>query len=319
MAPALAVGILMLAAGLWVYPLAISAAYRWRIGQYVREEGPQRHLSKAGTPTAGGVIFVALGLLAVALFDREGEGGILALALALGALLGAFDDFQKLAAARNLGLKARLKAPIQLGVGLLLGYLLYRAGFERQFVPGLGLVDMGLWLVPLAALAVVATSNAVNLTDGSDGLAAGLGVMAFGVLAALAGHAGQTGRAAALAGLAGATLAFLWYNLHPARVFMGDTGSLALGTALAVGATEVHLLWLLPLLGLVFAIETLTVIVQVVAFKATGRRVFRMSPLHNHFDLLGWREERIAALFWTVGAVCAVLVSMLAWRNLVLR
>ncbi len=319
MARALAAGILMLAAGLWVYPRAISAAHRWRIGQHVREEGPQRHLSKAGTPTAGGVIFVALGLLTVALFDRERGGGILALALALGALLGALDDIQKLAAARNLGLRARFKVLIQVAGGLLLGVLLYRGGFALQFVPGRGLVDLGVWLVPLAALAVVATSNAVNLTDGSDGLAAGLSVLAFGVLAALTAHAGQTARAVALAGLAGATLAFLWYNLHPARVFMGDTGSLALGTALAVGATEAHLLWLLPLLGLVFAIETLTVIIQVVSFKTTGRRVFRMSPLHNHFDLLGWHEERIAALFWTVGAVCAVLVSMLAWRGLALR
>ncbi len=308
----LAAGFLTLAVGLLAYPRVISALQRWNVGQYVREEGPPSHLTRAGTPTAGGLVFVVLGVFAVALFDRELQGGLLAIALVLGALLGGLDDYQKLAAARNLGLPARAKIGLQLAIGLALGLLLYRGGLAAQYVPGRGLVDLGAWLVPLAALAIVATSNAVNLTDGSDGLAGGLAAIAFGLLALLAIRAGQVPRAMALAGLVGAILAFLWYNLPPARLFMGDTGSLALGAGLAVASIEAHLLWLLPLLGLVFAVETLSVVLQVAVFQRTGRRVLLMSPLHHHFQLLGWHEDRIALLFCAAGAVCAVLVFLLA-------
>lgn len=301
------------------YPLLISALYRFRLGQPIREEGPPTHLRKAGTPTAGGVLFILLALIMVALYDREVGGALLALALLLGALLGALDDYQKFRAGRNLGLRARHKIVVQAAVGAGLGYLLYRAGFGAQHVPGRGLVQLGIWIVPLAALAIVATSNAVNLTDGSDGLAAGLAGLAFGILAALSVANGQIPRAIALAGLTGALLAFLWFNLPPARLFMGDTGSLALGTALATAAIEARLLWLLPLLGLVFLVETLTVIIQVVAFKGTGRRVFHMSPLHNHFELMGWHEGRILLLFWAAGVVSAILVLLLAPHGGVVR
>jgi phospho-N-acetylmuramoyl-pentapeptide-transferase len=315
----LAAGLVAFLWGVAAYPLLISALYRSRVGQPIREEGPPSHLRKVGTPTAGGVLFILVALVMVALFDREVGGALLALALVLGALLGAIDDYQKYRAGRNLGLRARHKIVVQAAVGAALGYLLYRAGFAAQYVPGRGLVQLGTWIVPLAALAIVATSNAVNLTDGSDGLAAGLAVLAFGILAAVSVGNGQVPRAIALAGLTGALLAFLWYNAPPARLFMGDTGSLALGTALATAAIVARLLWLLPLLGLVFLVETLTVIIQVVAFKSTGRRVFRMSPLHNHFELMGWREGRIVMLFWAAGALSAILVLLLAPRGGVLR
>lgn len=305
-------GAASLVVGVLMYPSLISAFLRWKVGQPIREEGPQAHRSREGTPTAGGLLFVVLGAVAILIMDRRGEGLLLALALLVGALVGGLDDFQKLAAGRNLGIRARVKILLQAAMGIGLAALLYRAGFAGQYVPGRGLVSLGVWLVPLAALAIVATSNAVNLTDGSDGLAAGLTAIAFVILAALAVRAGQFGWAGALAGVAGAVLAFLWYNLHPARLFMGDTGSLALGTALAVAAIEAHLLWLLPLLGLVFALETLSVIVQVAVFQRTGRRLLRMSPLHNHFHLMGWGDERIAAVFWAAGAASALLVFLLA-------
>jgi phospho-N-acetylmuramoyl-pentapeptide-transferase len=304
-------GAATLLVGVLTYPWLISGFQRWKVGQPIREEGPPAHLSREGTPTAGGVLFVLLGAAAVLVVDRHRDGALLALALLVGALLGGLDDFQKLAAGRNLGIRARFKILIQAAMGIGLAALLYRAGFAGQYVPGRGLVSFGLWLVPLAALAIVATSNAVNLTDGSDGLAAGLTAIAFLILAAVAVRAGQIAWASALAAVAGAVLAFLWFNLHPARLFMGDTGSLALGTALAVAAIEAHLLWLLPLLGLVFVLETLSVIVQVAVFQRTGRRVLRMSPLHNHFHLLGWGDERIAAVFWAAGAACALLVFLL--------
>ncbi len=304
-------GAATLVVGTLTYPWLISGLHRWKLGQPIREEGPEGHLSREGTPTAGGLLFVILGAASILIVDRRLEGVLLVLALLVGGLLGGVDDFLKLAAGRNLGIRARVKILIQAALGMGLAALLYRAGFAGQYVPGRGLVSLGLWLVPLAAVAIVATANAVNLTDGSDGLAAGLSAIAFGVLAAVAVRAGQSVWASALAGVAGAVLAFLWYNLHPARLFMGDTGSLALGTTLAVAAVEVHLLWLLPLLGLVFALETLSVIVQVAVFKRTGRRVLRMSPLHNHFHLLGWGDERIAAVFWTAGAACAVMVFLL--------
>jgi phospho-N-acetylmuramoyl-pentapeptide-transferase len=208
-------------------------------------------------------------------------------------------------------LRAREKVVIQLLSGAVLAYLAWRWGFATQAVPFSGNANLGAWLIPLGALAFVGGSNAFNLTDGSDGLAAGAGAIAFATLALIALRTHHAGGAWVPAALTGLLLAFLVYNFFPARVFMGDTGSLALGNALVAAAIVGGLLWYLPLLALVFVVETLSVIAQVASFQRTGRRIFRMSPLHNHFILGGWSDRRVAFSFWAAGLVAALLTLAL--------
>lgn len=296
-----------------IFPTAIGQLARARMGQQIREEGPAAHHGKAGTPTAGGLVF---GLVAVILYlvaDRSVAGGFVLIALILGALLGFADDISAIRGGRNLGLKARQKIVIQLATGALLGYLALRWGLTRQLVPFDGRHALSAWLIILvSALAVAAGSNAFNLTDGSDGLAAGAGAITFGALAVVAvlQHRPSAGLMPAI--LSGILVGFLFYNLFPARIFMGDTGSLALGTAMVAAAIATGFLWYLPLLALVFVIETASVIAQVASFKMTGKRIIKMSPLHNHFIVSGWRETPLALWFWTGSLVAAVLVLALA-------
>ena len=296
-----------------VFPAAIGQLARARMGQQIREEGPAAHHGKAGTPTAGGVVFVLVALVLYLAADRSVAGGFVLIALILGAALGFIDDFSAIRGGRNLGLKARQKIVVQLATGALLGYLAVRWGLTSQLVPFDGRHPIGGWIIiVISALAVAAGSNAFNLTDGSDGLAAGAGAITFGALAALAllQHHPSAGLMPAI--LAGVLVGFLFYNLFPARVFMGDTGSLALGTAMVAAAIATGFLWYLPLLALVFVVETVSVIAQVASFKMTGKRVIKMSPLHNHFIVSGWRETPIALWFWTGSLVAAVLVLALA-------
>jgi len=196
---------------------------------------------------------------------------------------------------------------------VLAGYLAVRWGLTSQWVPFDGRHPITGWIIiVVSALAVAAGSNAFNLTDGSDGLAAGAGAITFGALAVIAvlQHRPSAGLMAAV--LAGILVGFLFYNLYPARIFMGDTGSLALGTAMAAAAIATGFLWYLPLLALVFVVETISVIAQVASFKMTGRRVIKMSPLHNHFIVSGWRETPLALWFWAGSLVAAALVLALA-------
>jgi phospho-N-acetylmuramoyl-pentapeptide-transferase len=298
-------------AGVALYPMVIGWLARARVGQHIREEGPPSHQSRAGTPTAGGVVFLVVGLAFYLIADRSREGGLVLLALLSGGALGLLDDLRKVTARQNLGLRAREKIVVQVLSGTVLAYFAWRWGFGVQSVPLLGAVNLGLWLVPLGAIAFVAGTNAFNLTDGSDGLAAGAGAIAFGTLALVALRAHHTAAAWVPAVLAGLLMGFLVYNFSPARVFMGDTGSLALGNALVAAAIVGGLLWYLPVLALVFVIETLSVIAQVASFKRTGRRIFRMSPLHNHFILGGWSDTRVALSFWAVGLVAALATLVL--------
>src|SRR4030081_3846965 len=299
-----------LAVSALVFPAAIGQLARARMGQQIREEGPAAHHGKAGTPTAGGLVFVLVGLLLYLVADRSVAGGFVLIALTLGAALGFVDDVSAIRGRRNLGLKARQKIVIQLATGALLGYLAVRWGLTGQLVPFDGRHPISGWIVILVtALAVAAGSNAFNLTDGSDGLAAGAGAISFGALALVAvlQHHPSVGLMPAI--LAGCLTGFLFYNLFPARIFMGDTGSLALGTAMVAAAITTGFLWYLPLLALVFVIETITVIAQVASFKMTGKRIFRMSPLHNHFIVAGWREMPIALYFWAGSLVAAALAG----------
>jgi phospho-N-acetylmuramoyl-pentapeptide-transferase len=283
------------------YSPFIAFLRRRKAGQVIQTELPPEHQLKAGTPTGGGILFVALGLLAgllATLAGHPGAGAALA-GLLLGGLIGLADDLRKLRVG-SLGIPARLKFPLQLLLAIPV------AALARQSHQFLVPFDLGWFYWPLAVLAIAGTANAVNLSDGIDGLAGGLSLIAFVAVAVLLPGVVAGEKATALA-IVGGLLGFLVYNRHPARVFMGDAGSLGLGYALAAMAIQQGFLLLLPLLGLVFVVETLSVMMQVAYFKATGgRRIFKMTPIHLTFQLQGWSENRIDAVFWAVGAVAAL-------------
>jgi len=305
--------LLCLVAGIAVYPAVIGALAKAKAGQRIQAYGPASHIVKAGTPTMGGVVFCGLAVLAWALLDHTRAGFVLVFAIVAGAAVGVLDDLANIGGRGALGLLGRQKLVLQALVGVLIGVGLHRVGATAQVLPVLGNVDLGWGVLVLAALAVVAASNAVNLTDGVDGLAGWCSVLVFSALWALALHLGVRPAAVVSGALAGGVLAFLVFNWWPARVFMGDTGSLALGCALAAVAAEVHMLWLLPLLGLVFVAETLSVIVNVTAITRFHRRIFRASPLHHHFEELGLREQRLVLWFGAAegaGALLAVLAAL---------
>ena len=299
-----------LVVALALYPFLIRLLRRAKAGQVIQAELPESHQKKAGTPTGGGMLFVALGLIGGLLATLAGHPGALpALAgLAAGGVLGLADDLRKLRVG-SLGIPARLKLPLQILLAIPVAWLAHGSdGGHQLLVP----FDLGWLYWPLALIALVATANAVNLTDGMDGLAGGLAAIAFADVA-LALPGAEAGERALAMVLVGGLLAFLWFNRFPARVFMGDTGSLGLGYALAAIAIQQHAMFLLPLVGLVFVIETLSVMIQVAYFKASGgRRVFKMTPIHYTFQLEGWSENRIALSFWGAGAVAAAASGWIA-------
>ncbi|MHB9026776.1 MAG: phospho-N-acetylmuramoyl-pentapeptide-transferase [Armatimonadota bacterium] len=290
-----------------------------KLGQQIRDDGPQRHLNKAGTPTMGGVVILA-GVVAGAagswyFFPTQFWFSALLLALfAAMAAIGSIDDWGKIKRGRSLGLRAREKLILQFIVcGLFIAGLLY--GLDNRTtigIPFLGEVQLGWWYWPLAVLYMAAISNAVNLTDGLDGLAGGASMASSFALAGVAWYlkAGQglaQGEAVATfaACLGAACFAFLWFNQHPAKVFMGDTGSLAIGAVLAGVALALKQEVVFLFIGLVFIIEMGSVIIQVIVFKLTGKRVFRMSPFHHHLELSGWGEPKIVHAAWLLSIVLA--------------
>lgn len=286
---------------LLAYRPLITFLRRRKAGQVIQTELPREHQLKAGTPTGGGILFVSLGLLGGLLATLAGHSGAgpALVGLLLGGLIGLADDLRKLQVG-SLGIPARMKFPLQLLLAIPVAALAHQS--HQFLIP----FDLGWFYWPLAVLAIAGTANAVNLSDGIDGLAGGLCLIAFLAVAVLLPGAPAGEKATALA-IVGGLLGFLVYNRHPARVFMGDAGSLGLGYGLAAMAIQQGFLLLLPLLGLVFVIETLSVMMQVAYFKATGgRRIFKMTPIHLTFQLQGWSENRIDAVFWTVGAVGAL-------------
>jgi len=289
-----------------LYPLLIRALRRWKSGQVIQTELPDSHQKKAGTPTGGGVLFVALGIVAGVLATIAGHSGALpaVAGLVAGGLIGFADDRSKLQVGAR-GIPARLKFPVQILLAIPIAWLATQQGGSHQlFLPDIP------WLIfPLAVVAIVGTANAVNLTDGMDGLAGGLSAIAFAAIVLLLPGALAGEKAVAMT-LCGALVGFLIFNRYPARVFMGDTGSLAIGFALAAMAVQQGLILLLPLVGLVFVLETLSVIIQVAYFKASGgRRVFKMTPIHYTFHHQGWSENRIALSFWGAGLVSALAAA----------
>lgn len=297
-------------------PSVIKILHRLKFGQSIREDGPQSHLKKAGTPTMGGVL-ILISLLAGLMVTRQFTPAVLwTLFLTLGAgLVGFVDDMIIIITRKSLGLKARQKLFAQIAVASIAVFFMLKSDFPTaQLVPFIGRqlvfpdTSLGnLIFFVFAVFVIVSESNAVNLTDGLDGLAGGTTAIAafgFGVLASLLGHHDLAVFAMALVG---ACVGFVWFNGPPAQVFMGDTGSLALGAALAGLALFSQTTLFLLIIGGVFLAETLSVVIQVFSYKTYGKRVFRMSPLHHHFELGGMLEPQIMLRFWMVGIVLSVL------------
>ncbi|MGI6491518.1 MAG: phospho-N-acetylmuramoyl-pentapeptide-transferase [Peptococcaceae bacterium] len=284
---------------------------RLKFGQNIRSDGPSRHLQKAGTPTMGGIIFL-IGISAAVLFVApQRVDALVVLVLTLGyGLIGFLDDYIKIVFKRSLGLKAREKLLGQIILALLLaiGVVFWLdtgtalvVPFSGFFIAGGIQLEMGWWLFLAFTLVVmVGTANAVNLTDGLDGLASGASFVVALAMMFLSLQAGKEGVAVVMAAMSGGCLGFLYFNRYPAKVFMGDTGSLALGGGLAAAAVVTRSELFLVLIGGIFVLEALSVIIQVISFQTTGRRVFRMSPLHHHFELGGWSENRVVLTFWLV-------------------
>jgi phospho-N-acetylmuramoyl-pentapeptide-transferase len=313
-----------LATAPWGGPL-VQALLRHGVGKNIRYDGPASHQTKAGTATMGGLLFLVptlLGGAALALWVDATLWVVVGAMLVYGAL-GAYDDLQGLRDRQGVGWLARFKFIWQWALAGLVGVALYLAPESRTLrFPATELtIYLGGWIVPIAAFFVVAFGNGVNFADGLDGLAGGTSLLAFGAFGALALASGQLGLGLFCALLVGALLAFLWHNAHPASMFMGDVGSQALGAGLAVVAVLSGQWLLLPLIGLVFVAEALSVMVQVGYFKWTkrrdgeGRRIFKMAPLHHHLEMLGWKETRITMRFWIVGAVAALLGLLLRARG----
>lgn len=343
-----------LALSLVLGPWLVTRLKAFQVGQYIRQDGPQSHQGKAGTPTMGGVLINLCIIVPTLLWaDLRNVFVWLTVAVTLAfAGIGFWDDYQKVRRQQNLGLTARTKFLLQVLVSYLFGVtlvLLSARGvysttlsfpFFKHFRPDL-LIGRFLgspWTYPLAflpflgfvILVLVGSSNAVNLTDGLDGLAIGCVVVAASALTVLtyvAGHAvwstyldlehlPRVGELTILGGsMVGSSLGFLWYNAHPAEIFMGDVGSLALGGAIGAVAVIIKQEMLLPFIGGIFVTEALSVILQVASYKLRGKRIFKMAPIHHHFELLEWQESKIIARFW----IAALIFALFALTTLKLR
>ncbi len=328
-----------------VGPLVINRLREFQIGQFIREEGPKAHQKKAGTPTMGGLL-IAISVVVPTLLWADLSNRfvwIAVFATCAFAAIGFTDDYLKVVHRRNLGLTGKAKLGLQIATSILIAVALIAmqtrglystkllVPFLKQFHPDLVIEKLvnnpGLWplaflpFVAFVILVIVGSSNAVNLTDGLDGLAIGCTVIAAGALAVLtyvSGHAIFSSylelQSMPLAGeltifcgaMVGAAIGFLWYNAHPAEVFMGDVGSLSLGGAIGTVAVMIKQELLLPFIGGVFVIEALSVILQVSSYKLRKRRIFKMAPLHHHFELLGWSESKIIVRFWIASLVFAL-------------
>ncbi|NTW59722.1 MAG: phospho-N-acetylmuramoyl-pentapeptide-transferase [Nitrospirae bacterium] len=302
------------------------------VGQQVRDDGPQTHLTKQGTPTMGGLMMIAAIALSVLLWSdltNKYVWVVLFATLSFGGI-GLWDDYLKVVKRRSTGLRAAEKFGLQIAASLVIGVFLYffsgdpgAAHLSVPFVKRM-IIDLGWFAIPFTALVIVGSSNAVNLTDGLDGLAAGLvgiAAMANAVIVYVGGnriladylkiqYIPGSGELVVFCGaLLGASLGFLWYNAHPAEVFMGDVGSLSLGGALGALAVVTKHELILIVTGGIFVAEVVSVMLQVASYKVTGKRIFRMAPIHHHFEQIGWPESKVIIRFWIVGIILA-LVSL---------
>lgn len=295
-------------------PVFIPFLRRLKFGQSIREEGPQSHQKKTGTPTMGGLMILLSIVVSTIIMTQKFSSltveTFLLLFTTLGfGLLGFLDDFIKVVMKRNLGLTSKQKLLGQIIISVIFYVIFQRSNFSTEIsIPLTDITfDLGWGYVLFVIFWMVGFSNAVNLTDGLDGLVSGTAAIAFGAFAVLAWSQSHYEVSIFSVAVVGAVLGFLVFNAHPAKVFMGDTGSLALGGAIATVAILTKLEFLLLIIGGIFVIETLSVILQVISFKLTGKRIFRMSPLHHHYELLGWSEWRVVVTFWTVGLLFAII------------
>ena len=287
-----------------------------QFGQYIREEGPEAHLSKAGTPTMGGIAFILGTTVAVivSMFmpgsDTMGKIAILLSMYAFGAV-GFIDDYNKIAKKQNEGLTPKQKLILQAVFGLALAVFMMSKEGTAMFIPFFRkTVDIGILYIPFVVFIEIAMANAVNLTDGLDGLASSNSAIVactFAIIG-MSVRGGSEPMAVTGQALFGALIGFFLYNHYPAKIFMGDTGSMALGGALSAMAIVGHMEWLLPVAGLVYVIEALSVIIQVTYFKKSGgKRVFRMAPIHHHFELGGWHETKVVKMFCLFTFICCII------------
>ncbi|CAG8998694.1 MAG: Phospho-N-acetylmuramoyl-pentapeptide-transferase [Candidatus Celerinatantimonas neptuna] len=316
--------------GLWLGPKLIRRLQRLQIGQTVRDDGPKSHLSKSGTPTMGGIMILASVFLSTLLWARLDDSYVWIMLYVFGSfgVIGFVDDYRKVVRKNTDGLIPRWKYFWQSLVALSVGLVIFFCAdspsqtqlvlpFVKEFMPQLG------WLfIPLTYFVIVGSSNAVNLTDGLDGLAIMPSVMVAGAFAILAWLTGNSHFSEYLfipyvpqaselvivcTALAGAGLAFLWFNTYPAQVFMGDVGSLSIGAALGAVAVLVRQEFLLVIMGGLFVVETVSVILQVGSYKLRGQRIFRMAPIHHHYELKGWPETRVIVRFWIISLILVLI------------
>lgn len=293
-------------------PILIPILRKLKIGQSIREEGPKSHYAKTGTPTMGGIIILISLIITVVSTGLMSRDLMVLLVATLGfGLIGFIDDYIIVVKKRNLGLTASQKFFAQVILAVILA--IYQSNtsiagtsviipfLENQFL------DLGILYIPFVVFVVVGTVNSVNLTDGLDGLASGVSIIVLSFFAIVATILGADNVSIFSAALIGACLGFLIHNSYPAKIFMGDTGSLALGGAIAGIAILLNLSLILPIVGGIFFIETLSVIIQVVSFKTRGKRVFLMSPLHHHLEHKGWKETKVVIVFWLVTVVLSMI------------
>ncbi|OQX95232.1 phospho-N-acetylmuramoyl-pentapeptide-transferase [candidate division KSB1 bacterium 4572_119] len=330
--------ILALLISLFIGPKIINFLKRKQIGEEIRSDGPQSHLKKAGTPTMGGIIILIAVIVPTLLFARLDNIYVLLILLATiwGGSIGLLDDYLKVIKKMPKGLIGKYKIVGQVTLGLIVGAVLYfhpdfkeiRALSTVPFFKNLN-IDFGLFYIPVVIFVITATSNSVNLTDGLDGLAIGLvgiSAVAWAGISYISGRVdfsdylniiylpGAGELTIFSATLIGGSLGFLWYNTYPSKVFMGDTGSLALGCAIGTLAVLLHKELLLIIIGGIFVAETVSVILQVAYFKRTGgKRLFKMAPLHHHFELKGWNESQVVVRFWIIG-IMLVLMTLSTFK-----
>ena len=292
-------------------PIVIPILQRLKVGQSIRDDGPKSHMSKSGTPTMGGLIMVAA-IIITAMTSGTINRDLLVIlfsTIAFGTI-GFIDDFIKVVLRRNLGLKAYQKLAGQILIAVAIAIYQSSASVTgtKILVPFFNYYwDLGILYIPYIAFFVVATVNSVNLTDGLDGLASGVTLIVASFFSLVAMNWGYPSIALFSGALTGTCLGFLRFNAHPAKVFMGDTGSLALGGAIATIAILLNLTLLIPIVGGIYFAETLSVILQVASFKLTGKRIFKMSPLHHHYELKGWKETKVVVVFWSVTLLFCII------------
>ncbi len=301
---------------LFLGPVVIPLLKRLKVGQSIREEGPKSHLAKSGTPTMGGVLIILGIIISIATSGYYSKEIIAVIFFIVGfGFIGFIDDYIKVVLKRNLGLRAYQKIIGQLiFAGLLAAYgsrfSINKTILEVPFF--IAYIDLGIWYIPFTIFVVLGIVNSVNLTDGLDGLNTGVTLIVMAAFSLIANsristNEGYQGIAIISAAVSGSCLGFLKHNAHPAKVFMGDTGSLALGGAVAAVAVMTNLILVIPIIGGIYFAEALSVIIQVAYFKKTRKRIFKMAPLHHHFEMCGWKETKVVGVFWFVTVILAFI------------